>query len=339
MNTPTRFSNVEVAASEWLVTLSDPDASSEDRRRCADWLAADPEHERVFRAQQDAWRMAGDMTHLLERPEARFAPAAREALVVKRSWALAAAAAVVALLGVLSFEHGLGIFGGEQFSTKVAQLEELKLEDGTVISLGAASRIRVAMSDRRREVSLLRGQAFFSVAHDASRPFFVKAGATQVRVVGTKFDVTYGADSVRVSVLEGRVDVVNAASEQPPATQPASSPSVSSTAHALTAGQGVVISDAGRLDRTFPVAPENLAAWRAGRLVYVDARLRDVVADVARYYGGEIRFADPAVGDLQLTAAFRVDQIDRMLEVLARALPIEVRRVDERSILLVSRQQ
>lgn len=335
MSTSLVFSRVEEEASEWLVTLSESGVSSEDRCRFNDWLAADPEHERVFRAQQDAWTMVGEMGHLLEQDEPVSAAPEQTRSPVKRSWALAAAAAIAALIGVLWFQHGTSLLGGEQFATQVAQLREVKLDDGSVVSLGAASRIRVAFRDQRREVELLNGQAFFSVAHDSNRPFFVTAGSTKVRVVGTKFDVTYGADSVRVSVLEGQVEVVDAVLQ--PVAQAAVEPAATSTSHALTAGQGAVISDAGHLDSTFPVARENLAAWRSGRLVYVDARLRDVVVDVQRYYGGAIELTDPAVGDLRLTAAFRPDQIDRMLEVLARALPIEVTRVGDRVIQLSSR--
>ncbi|WP_129774440.1 FecR family protein [Peristeroidobacter soli] len=329
------FSRIEEEASEWLVILSDPSASSQQRDRFAAWLSADAEHERVFQAQRAAWSMIGGMGHLIDEVPTSPAPSA-----TRRAWPLAAAAAVVvAVIGALLFRVGVPLLTGERFSTEVAQLKEVTLDDGTTISLGAASRISVDFNDRERRVKLLDGQAFFDVAHDPSRPFFVSAGATTVRVVGTRFDVTRAADSIRVSVLEGRVEVLNGGAQATTATAKADAQPTLRGAHALTAGQGASVSNSGQLNATFPVAQENLAAWRSGRLVYVDARLRDVVADVTRYYGGEIQLADPSVGDLQLTAAFRADQIDRMLEVLARALPIEVIRVDERTIRLAPRAE
>jgi transmembrane sensor len=73
-------------------------------------------------------------------------------------------------------------------------------------------------------------------------------------------------------------------------------------------------------------------------MVYVDTRLRDVVADINRYYNGKIEFADDSAGEMQLTAAFRVDQIDRMLEVLQSALPIEATHTADHRIVLSERQ-
>ncbi|HWK73732.1 MAG TPA: FecR domain-containing protein, partial [Povalibacter sp.] len=88
---------------------------------------------------------------------------------------------------------------------------------------------------------------------------------------------------------------------------------------------------------TFPVPAGSLGAWRSGRLVYVDARLMDVIADVNRYYDGRIELDAPQVGDLRLTVAFRTDQIDRMLDMLTRALPIQVEHVGARQIRLSMR--
>jgi len=66
----------------------------------------------------------------------------------------------------------------------------------------------------------------------------------------------------------------------------------------------------------------------------VNARLRDVVADINRYYGGRIEVADPSVGDMQLTTAFRADQIDRVLDVLENALPVQAVRTDGHGIVI-----
>lgn len=331
MNSPPTFSSVEIEASEWLVMMSEPGLSEAEQRRFQSWLQADPEHERVFRAQRQAWALAGQMQHLLEQPATR----SRRRRVFERTWPIAAALAV-ALVGGMVFHFGGAGAEAQRFATEIAQIKEVRLEDGSLISLGAASRIKVDFSSQARRVTLLGGQAFFDVTHDPTRPFLVDAGATTVRVVGTQFDVNYAADAVRVSVLRGKVEVLDAV-EHPGSAAPASQ--AAQGAHALTAGQGAVVSRAGHLDSTFPVAVENLGAWRSGRLVYVDARLLDVIADVNRYYDGRIELAAPQVGDLRLTVAFRTDQIDRMLDVLTRALPIQVEHVGARQIRLSLRRE
>ncbi|HWK75746.1 MAG TPA: FecR domain-containing protein, partial [Povalibacter sp.] len=224
---------MEIEASEWLVIMSDAGVSETERRRFQAWLTADPEHERVFQAQHQAWSLAGQMRHLLDRPtSARRGPRR----VLERAWPIAAMLAVV-FVGIIALQFG-GIRSGERrFATEVAQIKELKLEDGSSISLGAASRIEVDFTSGARRVILLGGQAFFDVAHDPSRPFFVDAGATTVRVVGTQFDVNYATDKVRVSVLKGKVEVLDATRHSSAA---ADAPPPAQVAHALTAGQGAV---------------------------------------------------------------------------------------------------
>jgi transmembrane sensor len=306
------FSSVEIEASEWLVTMSDRSVSLEDRARFETWLAASPQHERVYRAQKSAWSAVAHMPHLLE--DAGRRSAVRRPVVV----AVAASLALVAVTAVILFHAG---YGAIRYATQVAQIKDVRLDDGTVVTLGASSGIRVAFTESRRHVTLTGGEAFFEVARDTARPFIVNAGDTQVQVLGTQFDVHYGANAVRVAVLEGRVRVEHAAAPR-----------------VLTAGEAVVAPKAERIAAVTHVDERDVGAWRSGRLVYVDARLRDVVADVNRYYDGKIELADDRAGDMQLTAAFRADQIDRMLEILISALPLEARRSDGERIVLASRQ-
>ncbi|MBS0419822.1 MAG: FecR family protein [Proteobacteria bacterium] len=311
---PASGSRIEVEASEWLVAMNDPAVSLEQRGRFAAWLRANPEHARVYRAQKAAWSAIGNMCHLLE-DDNRVTPSQSHT----RYFAMAAALVAV-LLGAAFFAQHLQSFGARsQYETATGQVRDLKLEDGTVVTLGASSQIRVAFGKTDRRVVLLRGQAFFEVTHDPTRPFYVTAGNTLVRVVGTQFDVNYRQQAVRVAVVEGRVEVS------------ASGPDV-----VLTAGESAIAAPTGQIATSSALNTSDLSAWRHGRLVYVDARLRDVIADINRYYDGEIEVTDPALGNMQLTAAFRADQIDRVLDVLENALPVRAVRMDGHIVILES---
>jgi len=85
---------------------------------------------------------------------------------------------------------------------------QVNLSDGTRVWLNAASGLRfpVRFSGDVREVELA-GQAYFEVAHDASRPFIVKVGEARVEVFGTHFDVMSYQDDpmIRTTLLEGSV--------------------------------------------------------------------------------------------------------------------------------------
>src|SRR5687767_11767497 len=85
--------------------------------------------------------------------------------------------------------------------------QQLLKEDGSVVYLNAQSRLRIAYSDRRREVKLLDGEALFIVEKDSKRPFNVIAGATLVQAVGAQFNVRRRDRLILVSVVEGKVRV------------------------------------------------------------------------------------------------------------------------------------
>ncbi len=127
------------------------------------------------------------------------------------------------------------------------------MEDGSRITLNTDSQIRVDLTVKERRVELQQGEAFFEVAHDASRPFIVRAGNKRVIAVGTRFSVRREANDVRVVVTEGKVRVETEG--DPSSTSP----------EPLVAGTVAQASSAGVLVQTEPLAQaeESLSGVRA----------------------------------------------------------------------------
>lgn len=88
---------------------------------------------------------------------------------------------------------------------------QLVLSDGTKVWLNAASSIRypTRFKENTREVSIM-GEAYFEVAHDAQKPFFVKTNGQRIQVLGTRFNVRAYADEalVKTTLLEGSVELI-----------------------------------------------------------------------------------------------------------------------------------
>ena len=140
-------------------------------------------------------------------------------------------------------------------------------------------------------------------------------------------------ESVRASVLEGVVEVTRPGVVTNLVTP---APEVKLI---LTGGQQVVSSKRGIITAVREIDKNDIAPWRAGRLVYVDERLSDIIADVNRYYAGEIQLDDKTIGDMRFTAAFRTDQIDRMILIITTALPLEADRPSDNRIVLRRRTE
>ena len=94
-------------------------------------------------------------------------------------------------------------------ATEAGQTRRINLTDGSVVQLNSDSRIRLTYGDVKREIQLLRGEARFSVAPDAARPFDVYASAQSFQSMGGVFDVRIaGPDHVALIVTEGDVRVM-----------------------------------------------------------------------------------------------------------------------------------
>lgn len=337
----TALDRAEAEAAAWLGKLNAGPLGPEDARLFNAWLRESPEHERLFRRGQDAMRYASllrgaeDFERLkqpslieqlggaLQDSRAWFGARMRAGgLVFGGAGALAAAAAAAFLvLGLPDTSSGdlppAEIIAAPLHATRVAEIREITLPDGSFITLGAASGLDVAFSDQERRIILRGGEAFFDVAPDPDRPFIVVADNTIVRVVGTKFDVNLGAEVVDIAVLEGRVEVIRPERPEPVLRD-------SDIRHVLTAGQRVAALKQGPVQPVRKVEADSVAAWRTGRLVWVDTPVSEILADLNRYSEAPILLAAPGVADMEFTLAVQSADADRTLRLLADTLGLEV---------------
>jgi transmembrane sensor len=299
-------SALDERARRWLVQVHGGAMTAPERAEFEAWLGADVENREAYRRIEQLWRDVSVVGALSE------VDVSTTAFRRRRPY-LSLVAASVVLAVALAFL--LLTTGSTVYRTGRGEVRELALADGSHVTLGARSKLRVKFVDTERRAELETGEAFFSVAKDRTRPFYVRAGDTVVRVVGTQFDLRHGAENVRVAVREGVVEVMPAAHAQQPET--------SVSKRTLTAGQEAVSSGAAIEVHSIAVEP---GAWRAGRLSYENTRLAEVIADANRYSVDEIVFADDRLREVSVTTAFRTDEIDAMLDSLAGSQPIVVDR-------------
>lgn len=207
-----------------------------------------------------------------------------------------------------------------EFVTRVGERDSVLLGDGTRVVLGPDSRLVVAAGygAARRDVEL-RGEAYFEVRHDAARPFAVHAGGADIRDIGTTFavhcDTAPGAEA-RVVVTSGAVQVRTARGEVN-----------------LAAGDVATLGPGGEIRSARGAATADDLAWTRGRLVFRDATMGEVRADLRRWYGVELRVDDPALAGRHLTASFAGDSVGRVLDVIALTLGAEVERHGDTAVL------
>ena len=204
----------------------------------------------------------------------------------------------------------------ESFVTANRERAELRLSDGTRVHLAPGSRLRVAadFGETKRDVHL-DGQGYFQVEHDARRPFTVHAGNAIARDLGTEFAVrSYGEDeAVQVVVRRGAV--------------------VLSGVGRLGAGDVGRIGVSGVASLTHGVRVDSLLGWLDGRLVFRDAPLSQVLAELRRWHDVDVQLADPSLATLPFTGVLTDDSFRSSIDLVAATLGLRVRRSGRRVAL------
>lgn len=249
------------------------------------------------------------------------------------------------LAGVLALALGSLLIGGagfgwwhwqgqplfnDQFSTRRGQQLEAALPDGSRLVLDTATLAEMALYRHRREVRLPEGQVLFEVTADPGRPFDVLAGATRVRVIGTRFSVRYapslGSEAVEVAVLEGQVRVAPRALDAAPTSGPPSAGESRASREPVDLHPGQVYrsDDRGGAGTVVTAPIVSMATWRHHRLVFEAAPLAAVLAEIDRYQPSRIRLHDSAVGELSVTASVDLRDIRAFIRNLPLVLPVRV---------------
>lgn len=330
-------------AREWFTLMQSGSVSELEQQHLQEWLQANSAHQHAYDQYEMIWQDLGNLKNTKELAALKRSvkPSLREslrnglrgifsgaqALSPKSPLGVALASAAILVVAVIGFQPEK--ITTQEFATATGEVKKFTLEDGSEITLGAKSQLKAWATDKERHIILVSGQAFFKVAKNPERPFWVDAGETKVRVVGTQFDVRKGSDRTRVAVLEG---IVNVSSANKSANQ-----STNVAPVVLTAGQQVTRLNEGKFEAVNAISVSELESWRNGRLIYLRASLADVVADANRYFNSSISLGSKNLADLKVTAAVSTNQIDSLTEMLSTSLPIVLERDAKNNIVIMSR--
>ena len=188
-----------------------------------------------------------------------------------------------------------------EVSTPAGTTTSVTLGDGTQVLLSANSRLSYDkdFTDKKREVTLV-GEARFSVAKDANRPFIVRTEQIQTQVLGTVFDVkAYPQTSADVTLYEGKVEV-SLNGKSPRKMQP---------------GEQATISKEGKLQ--LAKASSEQGKWAEGEFAFDNKELMEVMIEIASWYNISVACQHSRL--LEERIYFRMSRersIDEVLEVL-----------------------
>jgi transmembrane sensor len=304
------------AAAYWLVKQDQGFDVAADVRFAA-WLHSAP-------ANREAWTLAGAVWDDLDTPDDTLNSYRRAALAVRPDrrvvW-IAAAAAVLAILftGALSWRVlspppetsqsialDIAIAAKPDHETEIGVQNAVTLPDGTGVILDTNSAIAVRFGANYRAVRLLRGRAFFSVAHNAAIPFAVSVDNRTITDVGTQFSLSKTDEGVTVILAQGRV--LAGGKGQPVSLGP---------------GQQLA-ARAGRNDVVSSIDLDQALAWRDGFLEFHDEPLGQAFSEMNRYGKTPVVIRDPETAALRISGRFHTGDPVQFARSLATVYPVKL---------------
>lgn len=345
-------------AAEWFLELRSDNVSGERIAEWQQWLAENAANRKAFEHIESFWRLSTsipaswptdaevarddylgteNITAWRARNSAAGVPRGRRSTRYPASVLVAAGLSVLAVL----YWPALSVLlqGGARITvhTQVGETRSITLPDGSVLSASGDTSLVATLLKHSRTVTLERGETFFHVAKDRTRPFIVRAGRMTVTAVGTAFDVRRTRGAVVVAVAEGVVRVAtHPLPDRSGSTHPSPTPSEPLTSQ-LRAGQLLSVEPSGAPAEITAVDPTSVAGWREGRLQYMNEPLEVIVADLARYSDRRILITDPHVAGLRVTGVVFEQNVDGWLSSLEATFPIRVIRSPDGGVTIESR--
>lgn len=282
----TRLTGEEVydEAAYWAAKVDAGPLSAQEQSALEAWLAADTRH-------YGALAQGRALLVPLKEPIAMrdVAPEAPE----RRLFLRAGVAAGFALaIGAASYVTRA--LGQERYRTRLGEMRVIPLSDGSVVFLNTNSEMVVRYSKAQRYIELVHGEALFDVAKNKKRPFIVQSAGTQIRAVGTSFNVKALPDRpVQVLVREGIVEVKR------PGVPVAPTVMVAMNSRAIAPQDAPIVAN--------PVPTAEVGrelAWRVGRIAFHGETLAEAAAEFARYSDVRIQIDDPEVANQRVTGLF-----------------------------------
>lgn len=288
----------------WQLCLGGGDVSSQVQLSFAGWLAAHPDHARV-------WQQLSSLDQQLAGASATPARRAllRTGQTRRRLGSTLGAMLLCGLaLGLATLHRPLGDYLADEI-TGNGEIRSLVLADSTRLDLNSRSALDIDFDGSERRLFLRSGEVLIQTGHDDARPFVVETAQGRLRALGTRFLVRREDDATRLIVLQSAVAArpVRAAKET----------------NVIQQGQQVLM--AADALGAVNAAPATADAWTHGMLVVENMRLADLLEQLGEYREGSLS-ADPRVADLRISGSFPLRNTDLALAALPPSLPVQIER-------------
>jgi transmembrane sensor len=215
------------------------------------------------------------------------------------------------------------VLQSDDLVSDIGKTAKYKMQDGSTITLNTNTRVFVENRLFSRRLVLVQGEALFNAVH-SWRPFIVLANATQIRDIGTQFNVRNVQTGAIVTVLEGAVEVTLLEDKTHRIRQVLSQ---NQTLH----------TSVDSMSAPAWVSPSAAIVWQQGKLLLDGTPLSEAVSEFQRYRQAPIIIADSKAAQLRISGAYDIQDIEALMHTLPMSIAVKVSRLGDGSVVISSR--
>ncbi len=306
-------------------------ANLDEQKQVEEWRDGNPEE---FLALSEAWSFSGTTKFDAEAAKKavlnrisnqRIFDSGGSAPSKQSYWTWVAAASVLILLGIGYFAYFssgssdsvLNPTGWEVVETGSNETREVKLSDGSVVSLSEQSVLSYPTSFESERKVTLSGKAFFDIVPNASQPFKVETFEAVVTVLGTSFQVKTEEEAKysEVIVETGKVSLTK---------KPQANVAERAVKIDLAPGEVGIVKRESKGVSKAKNSNQNYLAWKTNKIVFDKTSLRDVAATLHDVYKVDVQFSSSTIANCRLTATFEKKPIEEVMEVISQTFGYEI---------------
>ncbi|MEI7422903.1 MAG: FecR domain-containing protein [Prolixibacteraceae bacterium] len=320
--------------SEELFNVISGESDLENKQHILSGLQEDPEAKEEFKQLKNAWALAASGREMpLYEVESMYVDFQKQLRSRDKSspvrWVSILRYAAVFILAIsltsLFFYQRNSAFKSQAIENALASVNQeistnfgarlkFQLADGTTVYLNSGSKLifPTAFSGENRKVEL-SGEAFFDVTPNPGKPFIVRAGKIDVKVLGTSFNLKAYSHSQEISttLVHGKVVLE---SEQGGVSKQFASLNPSERA--------VYNSRSGQVHVTKEEELDKFIAWKDGKLVFSNDPIEEMAEKLGIWYNVKVKIDSESLKNLRFTATFTEEPIEQVLELLSKSAPI-----------------
>ena len=212
-----------------------------------------------------------------------------------------------------------------QVEAENGQISKVKLPDGSMVWLNSGSKISYnnRFADSNREVKL-DGEAYFQVQKDKDLSFVVNSGKIQVKVHGTRFNVSAYPESENIDIVleSGKVQLLSS--------------EVASFQYFLSPGEKASFIKSNNKLNISKVNTIKYTSWKDGILNIYDQPLVELVKRLEKRYNQEFEF-DEELKDFPFTFTIKNEPLEEIIQIMEKIAPIKTKQ--EKNVIVFELDQ